>query len=354
MLKYNNPIKTQEGYILSIDKVRLLFKFKTEKDSIVFRFNVLNNFKTDKGLSISLFFSKDFYSVSSDTKKYQLCEDDFDKAKPSFVVEEYIHNGYKYGSYRFMYNVHPFAGSKETIVIAHQLNNSKNTMLEGFVEFNPNKVAGEVLDWILKTLRFHCSYLILKRYDLALDVPCRADYITLHKDERKYELHRPNGTDISKDTEYLGRRNEEGRFKKYNKKEEHNKNSSADEQINDEITRLELTLATFDYCKAAKLFPKLEIVDDNVDLISHINYLDEFEKLCATDKVLVQLLQESEKKDLYFSQLGRDKKNKIRPYLYGHFKKPIILHEEDFNRCISKMKKSLNLFNTNASNKLIR
>lgn len=355
MIKYYNEIKTREGYILSIDKVRLVFKFKSERDSLVFRLNMLNNTKTEKGKNISVLFAEKMYYAQSDTKDdYEISDEDFYKARPDFCVEEYTHNSAKFGTYKYMYNLHPAECIKETITIAHCLNNSKDTRLEGFIEFNPNKCFCEALNWILKTLRLHCSYLILKRYDLALDIFCRADYITLHKDERKYELCRPSNSDLSRDTEYLGQRNETGRFKKYNKKIEHNLRASADEQINEEITRLELTLNTFEFTEVCRLFPKIEKISDNTDLTNHISYLEEFEKLTATDKVLVKLLQESDNKDNYFSELGRDKKNKLRKFLYEHFHEEIVIHEDDFNKCISKMKDYLQLFNTNAPTKLIR
>lgn len=353
MLKYYNPITTQEGYTLSIDKVRLVFKFKTERDSAVFRFNMLNNYKTEKGKVIASFFSEKLYYLENDIgHDFQITDEDCYKARPDFAIEDYTSNNYRFGTYRYMYTIHPYSNDKETIVVAHLLNNNKDTKLEGFIEFNPNKSAGEVLKWILKTLRLHCSYLILKRYDLALDIPVIASSITLHKDERKYELHRPS-SDPSHDTEYLGVRNDVGRFKKYNKKIEHNMRANADEQISEEITRLEITLNSFDYKELCRLFPKLEVIKSDIDLFDHIEYSTDFDSLCATDKVLVQLLSESDKKDLYFNELGRDKKKKLKPFLYGHFKQDIIIHEKDFCECISKMLRYLQLFNTNAPTKLI-
>lgn len=354
MLKYNNPIQTKEGCILSVDKVRLVFKFKSERDSGIFRFNLLNNYKTDSELfRIKKFMYGLEYAETDSGNKVKLKETDFYTAKPSYAIEEYVANSNKYGTYKYMYTIHPNVGDKETIVVGQQLNNNKDTVLEGFMEFNPNKVAGEVLSWILKTLRMHCVYLILKRYDLALDVPVAPSQITLHKDERKYELHRPSA-DTNKDTEYLGARNTVGRFKKYNKTIEHNMRANAEEQIEEDVTRLEITLNSFEYTELCKLFPRLEIIKKDIDLFDHIGYTAELEKLNATDRVLLQLLQESEKKDQYFSMLGRDKKKKLEPFLYKHFKERIIISEKDFITCISKMLQYLQLFNTNVPNKLIR
>lgn len=353
MIKYNNPITTQEGYTLSIDKVRLVFKFKSERDSLIFRLNLMTSYKSEKTQIITQFFAHGLASVETESgREYQITKEDYYKERPDFTIEEYASNSLRYGTYRFMYSIHPFATDKETIVVAHFLNNGKNTKLEGFIEFNPNKCAGEVLEWILKTLRLHCSYLILKRYDLALDVPIIGSSITLHKDERKYELHKPS-SDPSHDTEYLGVRNDVGRFKKYNKKIEHNKRSNADDQINEEVTRLEITLNTLDYKELCRLFPKVEVMRPGNDLFEHINYANDIESLCATDKVLLQLLSESEKRDFYFSQLGRDKRKKLEPFLYRYFQQPIIIHEKDFLNCISKMLNYLQLFNTNAPTKLI-
>ncbi len=349
MIKYYKPVITKEGYTLSIDKVRLVFKFKSEKDAGVYDFNLLNNFKNKNRAALELFFNGGLvYGESAVRGEIDMSSYDIYPDKPEFLVDKYTHYGNKFGTYRFMYNIHPSECPSETITLAHCLNGNKKTALEGFIEFNPNKSHSLTLDWILKTLRLHCSYLMLKRYDIALDVPCRGDLITLHKDERKYEMCRPSSKSPEKDTEYLGQRNEVGRFKKYNKKEEHNRRACADEQINEEITRLELTLNSFDYTEFCRLFPCVERVKESTDLFDHMSYLEDYNSLSATDKVLVDLLSASPDKDEYFCRLGRDKKNKLKKLLYGHFHEQITVSEDDFNKCISQMKEYCHLFNTNS------
>lgn len=326
MVTYFNEITTKEEFTLSVDMVRLVFKFNNKSD-IEMLYKQLQF--ADVGMTCNL------------------TQAEMDSTRPTILYNSYVSRGLHFGKYSTMFTIFTDTNKQDagSFCLGVGLQNSRETMLQGFIEFNPNKCHGEVLEWFLRFLRIHCKYLCLKRYDLALDIPAVGSLIHIHKDQRKYELHKPN-SNSDFDTEYLGTRNEAGRFKKYNKTEEHNRKLSGNEQsLEQDITRLELTLDSMEYKQCADLFPKIEI-EKQTDLFEHMDYQSGYSKLSGTDKVLVRLLQESDKRDLYFQELTRDKKQKLRPFIYGYFHEEIIIHEEDFQECISKMKEYCLLFNS--------
>lgn len=89
----------------------------------------------------------------------------------------------------------------------------KVNMNRGFVEFNPNKVAGDKRFWrLLEKLAPCVSHASLKRYDLAYDIECARKDCRLSKDRRMYKAVISNGI-----TEYLGVKNTPGYVKVYDK-----------------------------------------------------------------------------------------------------------------------------------------
>lgn len=89
----------------------------------------------------------------------------------------------------------------------------KVNMHKGFIEFNPNKVAGDVrFTKLLKMLSTCVSRARLKRFDLAFDLPLSRCDCRLTKDRRMYKSVISNGI-----TEYLGVKNTPGYVKVYDK-----------------------------------------------------------------------------------------------------------------------------------------
>ena len=89
-------------------------------------------------------------------------------------------------------------------------------MTQGFVEFNPNKVAQPDCEdvfhkWCTRVSRFVKSAALM-RWDLAYDVPIARDRLRLEKDRRHYKLEQGAAM-----TEYLGMRNSPGYVKVYDK-----------------------------------------------------------------------------------------------------------------------------------------
>ena len=107
-------------------------------------------------------------------------------------------------------------------------NNRLNTS-KAFVEFNPNKVAGDQRFWsIVEKVSAHVSHVTLKRFDLAYDIVVDRRNCRLSKDRRMYKAVISNGI-----TEYLGVKNTPGYVKVYDK--------AAEMQLKGELTRIELT-----------------------------------------------------------------------------------------------------------------
>lgn len=335
---------TKEGFTLSVDMVRLAFKFKGEKD--IYELYQQLEF-ADLGMHCNL-------------KK-----EDIDPTRPLILYDFYQRKGGKFGTYKTLFTIYVDERKQDSFSLGIGLQNNKETLLEGFIEFNPNKCAGVVLEWFLIFLQCHCKYLMLKRYDLALDVPIRGDYIVVEKDNRKYELHSPN-RDRQYDTEYLGVRNTKGRFKKYNKKKEYNDSHPFGEPMLEELTRLELTLESLDFRGCQNSFPVVKIPASLCDW-NYPNDLFEimamFEKeeqakeeknkaleaLKDTELVLLELLlkvDDIQERKAYVDRLGRVMKNKLKPLVYDDATERIEIHEADFYKCMSKLCEYCRLRNT--------
>lgn len=105
----------------------------------------------------------------------------------------------------------------------------KVNMNRGFIEFNPNKVAGDERFWRLLEKVAPCvSHASLKRYDLACDIKRERKDCRLSKDRRVYKAVISNGI-----TEYLGIKNTAGYVKVYDK--------AAEMDLSGALTRIELT-----------------------------------------------------------------------------------------------------------------
>ncbi|MCD7994824.1 MAG: hypothetical protein LUK37_24810 [Clostridia bacterium] len=198
----------------------------------------------------------------------------------------------------------------------------KDTVLQGFLDFNPNKILGEVAygDGFLRTtvspftqeevafhdLRSQISDILIellqelfsrvdtikiKRWDLAVDVPYGRDCVQLIKDNRKYSQFYKSAQDF---TEYLGSMSSPGRVKVYNKQLE--------AELNYPLTRIEVTLDSLDYSDCLRCWPNV-YTRKVIDL--------------AETKVIVQLLAEQpvDKMDYYLRQMSAPTKRRYKALL---------------------------------------
>ena len=85
-------------------------------------------------------------------------------------------------------------GSSVALGIGFMEPSCKVNMHKGFIEFNPNKVAGDKrFHGLLKTLKTCVSKARLKRFDLAFDIPVSRYGCRLSKDRRMYKSVISNG-----------------------------------------------------------------------------------------------------------------------------------------------------------------
>lgn len=208
------------------------------------------------------------------------------------------YQSFKLWQYRHLYNIKM---GDSSVTLGVQFNDDKRIdCIDGYLEFNPNKVAScdEFLS-LYSLIREYSDMIELKRWDLAIDLPCKRSALTLKKDQRLYQyIESPGGI-----TEYLGRRSHDGFVKLYDKTKESG--------LDYDLTRLELTIEGF------KLFSELNMPVVRVGVVQL--KLDGLVELKGTDFVLYQLMLplDDTEKNRYLKILGRRKAKILKPYLFA-------------------------------------
>lgn len=171
-------------------------------------------------------------------------------------------------------------------------------MAVGFLEFNPNKVAGSdgfAILWL--KIRRYVLRAELVRYDLAVDVPVKRDLVHLAKDNRMYDCKVSAAV-----TEYLGVRNSGGYVKVYDKQAE----SSLDEPL----TRIELTCSgDWSLERLGKKWPR--VYRPSADAGKLTGTLGEFVGLARA------ALESGLSIEPYLAGLHKDTRRKVRKALEG-------------------------------------
>lgn len=187
-----------------------------------------------------------------------------------------------------------------------------------FIEFNPNKLFDSYELIRILTFLNNRVELVLANYDIAIDIPYNKKFVSLVKDKRIYKKFCYD-CDGRNTTEYLGQTAESGRIKLYNK--------TIESELDYELTRLELTTSCTDYLVVQKQLPKLLVCGD-LDMLAST-------KLSKSDFVLLQLLWLCDDPSFYFKQLGRDKQEKLKPYVSSNF--TLNFTEDVFNKLFSNI-----------------
>lgn len=229
--------------------------------------------------------------------------------------------------FKYRYNFNIYMKNGESFYVAFCMNNKKENVCEGVIEFNPNKCfgqdvtlysyhldeetgqniqtsvyQGDLLNFFLVNLISNNAKRVeLVRFDLAVDVPYAKRQVRLLKDNRTYKMVAPS-QDTNTHTEYLGKHQNSGFVKVYNKTIESN--------LDHDVTRIEITSEYGNnYEKFMSQFPEAYIKGNGT--------LSPYIELKNTDLVLYELLTTSDNMEMYFKQLGRDKQKKLKPYLFG-------------------------------------
>lgn len=188
---YFNPYRVAPEGVLSVDMVRLKLTFKSDRGEWLSRTGA------------------------------QLTECDEMAAWTSKI---------KPGGWYELWNF-KMGDSSVSLGIGFMESTCKVNMHRGFVEFNPNKVAGDKRFWrLLEKVAGCVAKAELKRFDLAFDLPRSRNECRLSKDRRAYKSVISNGI-----TEYLGQKNAPGYVKVYDKAAELHLAEGV------ELTRIELT-----------------------------------------------------------------------------------------------------------------
>lgn len=206
------------------------------------------------------------------------------------------YQSFKAYTYRHLFVV-PCGDS--TISVGLQLNDEKrHDCHKGYIEFNPNKVAND--SWFMEFMsmvRMSYEEVLVKRWDLAIDIPLPKKNCILLKDNRNYSLYQG----VKGETEYLGRRSNGGFVKLYDK--------TVESKLDYDLTRLELTvegLAPFEDLS----LPVVKLVNSQLDIKANVELKD-------TELALVELIRLQGNYDYWLRRIGRYMREKIKPYLLG-------------------------------------
>lgn len=196
LLEYYRPIYTDKGFALTIDKMTVDYRLAGSADN----------------LSILMQF--------------------LDVLPIRFAVDIHHWTSFKIGTFKENFSIIFQNGNSFWLGVA--LNSVKPEWKRVRLEFNPNKCTGHtVFLEVLAFLNCHSRpmHTVIKRFDLALDIPVERFSVFLIKDSRTY-IERRHGQEW---TQYLGAKSSTvGRVKLYNK--------AVESQLSYPLTRLEITL----------------------------------------------------------------------------------------------------------------
>ena len=195
LINYYNPIKTDDNLILSIDNVVL-----------------------------------DIYISAPKARDSLMAL--LDKVPIRYAVEVVHWNSFRPGTFREQLSIKHQDGT--SFWLGAVLNGKKPEWGRIRLDFNPNKVADHaafqtILSFLVENTR--PMHRIIKRFDLAVDIPTDRFNVFLVKDSRAY-IERRHGREW---TQYLGAKSSNhGRVKLYNK--------TVEAKLDYPLTRLEITL----------------------------------------------------------------------------------------------------------------
>ena len=277
-IKYQNPVHTADGLVLSIDNVVL-------------------------DLYISAPKSRDSLMVLLDRLPVQ------------YAVEVVHWNSFRPGTFREQFSIKHQDGT--SFWLGAVLNGRKPEYGRVRLDFNPNKTAGHVVfQKLLSFLVLHTRpmHRTIKRFDLAVDIPVERFSVFLVKDARAY-IERRHGQEW---TQYLGAQSSHpGRVKLYNK--------TVEAKLNYPLTRLEITIDP-------------EIPYDRIPwpTVYYLRtYQMEIDELKATDTerfILNALLQGYGS----LNQLGRKTREKIH-LLMDRYVTYITIKQKDYNTIFNQL-----------------
>ena len=264
-------------------------------------------------------FESNIYSLDMLRINFYISVDDVQRYLDSVQYDIRFTYREMFGVSAYRHNFKVECDNGHTFWIGFCVNSEKNTnrFRTCTIEFNPCKVGCELLliNTYLKLRSLSKVAPMVKRFDLAIDIPVDRDRCYLIKDKRTYQEYRNSNTDL---TQYLGHRSSGGFVKLYNKAKELGLGEYG-------LTRFELTIdwEYKDYNMAKLFFPVVYVFDDwqlDVDIKD-------------TDKVLLLACLSNME---YIDMLGRDKKKKIRDIIGTHAL-TLTFNESEYNNILSQI-----------------
>ena len=227
------------------------------------------------------------------------------KMIPGITLKEPEEHSYRY-RFPCEKSYYDSFGNKIATVSMKFINNSKERLRCGIIEFNPNKCHEHehIIDDVRTILSLTESY-HFESLDFAIDIPINKMLVHLLKDKRAQLIYK-----ASKDcsTEYLGKkRNDPGHVKLYNKSRE---SGLSTPWIRIEITVGDPSLPDWGQKLYDNWLPKVTIFDPKSLIPQDIQLND-------TEKVLLELLQYNPEKAVDWNRLGRKEKAKLKPLVFA-------------------------------------
>lgn len=261
-ITYFNELKDENGFIYSIDNLRIEFTLDKKYEA-----------------SLSNLFSK---ITRTDISHYE---------------------NFKFHNYRHLWTISYDANSSMTVGYSLNGTDYHSDLTKGFIDVNPNKVGSYEQFWKdYYQIKSMCKYFNVKRCDIALDIPIKREYLTILKTNKKYEQVSKSQ---SNKTEYLGMRSKLGFIKLYNKTMQSN--------LDYDLSRIEITclLSAKSY---KQYFPTVYDISRNGKLSDELNQLNDTERAIVK---MESLLMQMGGDDAYiiFNSMGRGMKKKLREFI---------------------------------------
>ena len=226
MVQYYNEEKDEQGFIYSIDKIRI------------------------SGL------------ISGNSWNSLVDEFDFDGGYRDMRI---IGPNAKWGGFEYIMLLQYDVNVSASVGSHLNIEGGRDVTDRGFIEFNPNKVLNyPQFQSDFEIIKAHMRFAKIERYDLAIDMPFIRNKIAMIKDNRIYECIRKSALDF---TETLGKRNRVGRVKLYNKQIE--------SDLDYPLTRLEIT-GDIDSFNIPSVVDLSKVPKSNKDLITSVLFNDDF------------------------------------------------------------------------------
>lgn len=253
--------------------------------------------------------------ISSQSARNQLMAL-LDKLPVSHAVEMVHWSSFRPGTFREQFTIR--FQDRTSFWIGAVLNGRKPVWDRVRMDFNPNKVAEhEVFQLLLGYLvgNTRTMHRVVRRYDLAVDIPVLRQDAFLVKDSRAY-IERRHGQEW---TQYLGAKSSTvGRVKMYNK--------AVEAGLHYPLTRLEMTLdPATPYEKVS--FPTAYYLDDYQLCFSG-------QKATDTERFIINALLEG---CGTLDQLGRGTREKIKKLL-NDYVKAVEISREEYQQVVRQVK----------------